>query len=126
MATTSITGSSKHPPDTKEHPPLGAKLLPCRLEEAHKGIPRSPIASMKAPTSNLELEIAPRLLPCRFEEVWRASARRLDWIALAGGGHVSGGRAPSITQRRHLIVFRFRLTRLWIQNARANFEMLFR
>ena len=80
---------------------------------------------MKTPTSNLELEIAPRLLPCRFEEVWRASARRLDWIALAGGGHVSGGRAPSITQRRHSIVFRIRLARLWIKYARMNFEMLF-
>ena len=48
--------------------------------------------------------MAPRLLPCRFEEVWRASAWRLDWIALAG------------------MCLADCLARLWVKNARENFE----
>ena len=76
---------------TQEHPSLGAQLLPCPLEVNcfHEGPNWHPAGH----------DMAPRLLPCRFEEVWRASAGRLDWIALAGC-----------------------LARLWIKNARANFE----
>ena len=77
---------------TQEHPPLGAQLLPCPLEVNcfHEGPNSHPLGTT-----------------CRSEEVWRASAGRLDWIALAG------------------ICLAGWLARLWIKNARANFDMLF-
>ena len=95
MATTCHAGSSKHPRDTRAPTPrrpiaatsLGGKLLPWRAQLAPAGH-----------------DMAPRLLPCRFEEVWRASAGRLDWIALAG------------------MCLADCLARLWIKNARENFE----
>ena len=69
LASTRATQKSTH-----------AQLLSCRLEKTHKGIPRSPIAFIKAPTSSRETRNG---IPIAGLSVWRASAGRLDWIALA-------------------------------------------